>query len=130
MSLTKAIETLNKRPLTADEATRLTEFQRLYSIDDDDPLIVVLALMAQSQLLLQEAPNLLQQKVLETIELHRTLLRDQAAGIAKELIQTLAGRIQESSRAWQMRWVRYLCFYLGGAISMALLIMAARHLQF
>lgn len=127
MNLKQAMEVLQKRPLSAEEAALLSEFQRLYSIDDDDPLIVVLALMAQSQLLVQTLPDLLQQKAIETIELHRTLLRDQAVVIAKELIQTLSGQIQSANQTWQARWTRYLGFFIGGAISMGVLIQLFRH---
>jgi len=128
MKLLQAMEVLQKRPLTATEAAQLSDFQRLYLIDDDDPLIVVLALMAQSQLSVQTLPDLLQQKAIETIELHRTLLREQSVVIAKELIHTLSGQIRDANRTWQSRWSRYLGFFLGGAITMEILVQIFRHI--
>ena len=90
MNLVATVTELSGRVLTSDEVFMLSKFQKKFDIEDDDPLVVVLALMAQSQIILSSAPDLLQQKVVDTIELHRNLLRDQAVIISKELIQVLA----------------------------------------
>lgn len=129
MKLVQTIEGLLKRPLKAEEVAQLADFQRTYAIDDDDPLLVVLAMMAQSQLIVQAVPELLQQKAEETIELHRTLLREQSVLIAKDLINTLGTEIQKANRGWRELWLRYLAFFVGGAITMELLVQIARHLR-
>ena len=120
MSLVLTIETLQKRPLTPSEVSTLNEFQRSFKIDDDDPLIVVLALMARSQLIIDSAPNLLQQKVTETIELHKTMLREQSVLIAKELIATLASEIETATVKNiirnKMQWVIYAFCFIGGVL--------------
>lgn len=90
MSLITAMEALKKQPLTPEEVKMLQEFQRQFDLDDDDPLNVVLAMMARSQIIIETAPELLQQKVVETIELHRTNLRDQAILTAKEVISDIS----------------------------------------
>lgn len=90
MSLITAMEALKKQPLTSEELQMLQEFQRQFDLDDDDPLNVVLAMMARSQIIIETAPDLLQQKVAETIELHRTNLRDQAVLTAKEVISDIS----------------------------------------
>lgn len=119
MSLVTTIEALQKRPLTTAEVSTLNEFQQSFKIDDDDPLLVVLALMARSQILIDSVPNLLQQKVAETIELHRLVLRDQAVLIAKELIATLAEDIGKATSKNQNRWGLYIACFVGGMVCYA-----------
>lgn len=116
MSLTSVVEALQKRPLTVEEVSNLNEFQQMFDIDDDDPLIVVLAMMARSQLIVETVPQLLQQKVTETIELHRNVLREQAGLIAKELIAELSHQIQSANTSWKSRWTRYAVCVAGGAL--------------
>lgn len=116
MSLVTTIEALQKRPLTAEEVSTLNEFQQSFKIDDDDPLLVVLALMARSQIIVDAVPNLLQQKVTETIELHRLVLRDQAVMIAKELIATLAEDIGKAALKNQRRWIQCIACFIGGMV--------------
>ena len=119
MSLVTTIETLQKRSLTAEEVSSLNEFQHSFKIDDDDPLLVVLALMARSQIIVESVPNLLQQKVNETIELHRLVLRDQAVLIAKELIATLAEDIKTATSKNQTRWAPYIACVFAGMVGYA-----------
>lgn len=121
MTLVSAVEKLQKRALTPAEITALNDLQQLYKVDDDDPLVVVLALMARSQNILESVPDLLQQKVVETIELHRTLLRDQAVLISKELIGTLAHNIEAANADSKAKWIRGVGFYVAGAITTILL---------
>ena len=124
MSLVTTIEALQKRPLTAEEVSTLNEFQQSFKIDDEDPLLVVLALMARSQIIVDSVPSLLQQKVTETIELHRLVLRDQAVLIAKELIATLAedigkATIGKATLKNQGSWIQYIACFVGGVICYA-----------
>lgn len=129
MSLITVIEKLQKKPLSALEAAPILEFQKEFEVDDDDPLVVVLALMARSQLILENVPNLLQQKVTETIELHRTVLRDQAVLISKELIKELAQHIEHvnskelarhiafGNMSWKRLATRYACVFGLGMVT-------------
>lgn len=109
MSLIASLEALKKSPLSAEEANMVREFQSQFEIDDDDPLIVVLAIMIRSQLIIETAPNLLQQKVNETIELHKTNLREQANLSAKEIVGDIAAALvrQQSnmSAVWHIRLI-------------------------
>ncbi|RWA45681.1 hypothetical protein AU476_01210 [Cupriavidus sp. UYMSc13B] len=57
MTLINAVEALKKQPLTAEEVAKLQEFQRQFNLDDDDPIIVVLAMMARSQMIIETAPD-------------------------------------------------------------------------
>jgi hypothetical protein len=116
MNLVATIEKLQNKPLTPSEAATIRDFQTTFSVEDDDPLIVVLALMARSQLILESVPNLLQQKVNETIELHQTLLRTQAVAIAKDLIKELTPHITLANKNWvsQVSW--YIGFFVGGIV--------------
>lgn len=116
MSLIATVERLQKRPLTAAEVETLNEFQRTFQVDDDDPLVVVLAILARSQLALDEAPELLQQKVNETIELHRIALREQSVVIAKELIVDIGRHLQILIGTTRQRWINYAGVFIGGAV--------------
>lgn len=119
MSLVTTVEALQKRPLSPSEVASLNAFQKQFDIDDDDPLMVVLALMARSQIIVDSVPDLLQQKVTETIELHRTLLRDQATLIAKDLIVVLANDIEKTVfNKFKTRALTYAgCFVAGMVLS-------------
>lgn len=126
MSLVSIVEALQKKPLGADDVAALHDFQRKFDIDDDDPLMVVLALMARSQILIETVPSLLQQKVNETIELHRTVLRDQAVLISKELISDLAKEIEAVNSNWRIIWIRYFCFFIGGVFFASSIFLISR----
>lgn len=128
MSLVSAVEALQRRPLTQEERTNLADLQSIHHIHDDDPLIVVLALMARSQLLVGTLPELLQQKAIETIELHRTTLREQSVLISKELISTVAQNIQAANLGWRVGLVRYAMCFVAGMIFCALATPGIRHL--
>lgn len=125
MSLISAVEALKKQPLTAEDAAMLQEFQRQFELDDEDPINVVLAMMARSQMIIETAPNLLQQKVVETIELHRTNLRDQAVLSAKELITDLSALLLSQQKGVSALWWQRLYWFGAGAASMLLLMGAA-----
>lgn len=121
--LVSTLETLMKRPLTPEEIGNMAEFQRLNEIDDTDPLLVVLAMMAKNQLIVEALPELLQQKALETIELHRQTLRDQSTLIAKDLITAIAQNIESAAIE---RWIRYTGCFVGGAVFAALMLAILR----
>lgn len=125
MSLVSTIESLQGKPLTPEEVATLGKFQKHFDIDDDDPLMVVMALMARSQLILESAPAVLQQKVNETIELHRGALRDQAVLVAKDLINVIVTQIQAADANWKVRWGKYaLSFGCGVVLTCAMLSIA------
>jgi uncharacterized Fe-S radical SAM superfamily protein PflX len=114
MSLISNVEALKKQPLTAEEVAMLQEFQRQFNMDDDDPLNVVLAMMARSQMIVETAPTLLQQKVEQTIELHRTNLREQAVLSAKELIADLSALLLSQQKDVSTCWLcRRRCLWFG-----------------
>jgi hypothetical protein len=115
MSLASRVEAIKKQPLTNEERDALQEFQRIYQVDDEDPLGVVLALMFRSQMILESAPSQLQQKVMETIELHRTNLREQATITAKELISDVASAVLGHQRSLTDIWSIRLRWGGGGA---------------
>lgn len=107
--LNKSIAELLNRPLTAEEITGLNNFKGRYDIDDSDPLAIVLALVGANTVLMNSMPNLLQQKATETIELHRTTLREQSTIIAKELIGTLSSNITGANASYKVLSVWFAC---------------------
>lgn len=119
MSLVSTIESLQGRPLSKEETASLAAFQKHFHIDDDDPLIAVLAMMARSQLILESAPELLQQKVRVTIELHQQVLREQAVLISKELIEDLSQHIAGANALRRGKWIPFAAGVLVGIVVVA-----------
>lgn len=134
MSLVTTVQALLNRTLNTDEVQSLNAFQKQFEVDDDDPLMVVLAMMARTQIIVDAAPSLLQQKVNETIELHRTAMREQAVIIAKDLVGLLAKDVlaQHSmdieaaiKNKYMTRWMKYaLGFVAGGAFALGIVVIA------
>jgi hypothetical protein len=117
MSLAESLSALEGRPLTKEEHEWCRRFEQTYEINDDDPLIVVVAMLVKNQLLLNQAPELLQQKARETIELHRQTLVEQSTLIAKQVLVTVGELIAQSSTGKKLR-----AMYLAAAFSGGLLV--------
>jgi hypothetical protein len=89
-------------------------------------------MMARSQMIIETAPNLLLQKVEQTIELHRTNLREQAMLSAKELIADLSAALLSQQKDMSAIWRQRICWFAGGAASMLVVmgvLLAARLLH-
>lgn len=113
--INKSIAELLNRSLTVEEITGLNNFKGRYDIDDSDPLAIVLALVGANTVLMNSMPNLLQQKASETIELHRTTLREQSTIIAKELIGTLSSNISGANASYKALAFWFSCGTVFGA---------------
>lgn len=120
MTLAGNVASMFGRTLTKEEADTLTKFQESFEIDDGDPIIVVLAMLATNRLYMQELPALLQQRVVTTIELHQQTLRDQSTLIAKELIGTIALNLQAAGNGMKDRMLHYAFAFFAGLLSTAL----------
>jgi len=124
MTLIKTIETLEGRTLSDVERNSLRKFELMFEIGEDDPLNIVLAMMAKNQLKADQLPELLQQKAKETIELHQQTLREQSTLIAKELVvsignmlvDTIATQLAGSAVGKRMRLLQWSCCLMGGFI--------------
>ena len=127
MSLTSSVEALMSRKLTTEESVNLASFQRSHDMDDSDPLIIVLAMMAKNGLIAESIPNLLQQKAMEMITLHEQTLIKQSAYIAKELIATISKEVVSTNEAWKARWLRYGSFFVAGALCMEFVSFIIKH---
>lgn len=114
MNLPDTVEGLLGQSLPKEERDALHRFMDQYGIDDDDPLIVVLAMMARNKAMLDGLPDLLQQKAVATIELHQQTLREQSTVIAKELIVAVGNIVAETAVGKKLRtaWIA-LAFTLG-----------------
>lgn len=127
MSLVDNVSLLLGRGLNTEEMSSLANFQRVNQIDDSDPLITVLALMARSHLIMETLPKLLQEKATETITLHQQTLREQSTLIAKELVLTIAQDIRTASLAtytdWKTRWISYGVAFAAGSIATGIFIL-------
>lgn len=121
MSLVSIVKNLQGRDLTEDEVKTLNNFQIEYKIDDDDPLIVVLAIMARSQLIIDTLPKRLEESAKNTIESHRMAMREQAVLIAKDLVSELSEKIylaidtkNKAIDTKNKRWSQFAEFFLAG----------------
>lgn len=130
MSLASIVEKLQKTPLSPSSVLSLNAFQKEFNVEDDDPLIVVLALMARSQIIIESAPDLLQQKVVETIELHRNVLRDQATLIAKDLITVVAGEVEKVAyKKYKTRALVYAGIFVAGMVFSVIITVLLKNLH-
>lgn len=120
MSLAGNVASMYGRTLSKEEESSLKKFQESFEIGDEDPVIVVLAMLATNRLQLQELPTLLQQKGVATIELHQQTLREQSTLIAKELIGTIAMNLQATEREVKDRSLYYVFAFVIGMLSTAL----------
>lgn len=116
MSLVANIEALMKRKLTAEETAKLADFQSVFKIADDDPIIVVLGMMAMNQMVAEQLPERLKKHAIETIELHRIVLQEQSVLMSKELIATIAGQVRLAGLGVQAAWIRYAGFFAAGLV--------------
>ncbi len=96
--LVENLEILFGHPLTPEEAQALIKFQNFNEIDDSDPLLAVIVWAAKSHLILEEFPNRLQKEINYAIELNRSVLREQANVIAKDLILNIALGLEQSNK--------------------------------
>ena len=125
LSLVQSVKMLmgrEQRELSPEEIKSLGDFQRAHQVDDSDPLILVYALMAKNHVVADTLPNLLQQKITETIEMHRQTLREQSTVIAKELITAIALDIEAVNVNVKTRWTRYAIAFLAGLVMGAAII--------
>ncbi len=123
----KSIAELLGRKLTAEEITGLHNFKSRYDIDDTDPLAIVLALVGANTVLMNSMPNLLLQKADETIELHRTTLREQSTIIAKDLIATLSSNIAMGNASYKTLAIWFAFGSIFGSIFGGMLVFLISH---
>lgn len=116
MSLAKTMEALEGRSLSDAERDSLYKFEQMFEIGEDDPLIVVLAMMAKNHLTVNQLPDLLQQKAKETIELHQQTLREQSTLIAKELVVSIGNLVAGSAVGHKLRLAQFAGCFMGGFI--------------
>jgi len=134
MTLAEGVKRLYGRELTAVEVSNLNNFRSYYDVDDDDPIVVVLAMLAANNLMMSSLPELLQQKTIEIIELHRTTLREQSSIIAKELVLVVndAKRVGgvvgatdgwwSRTLSWKQRWERHSAGFIAGVLAMVVFV--------
>lgn len=120
MTLAGNVASMFGRALSNEETDALTKFQDSFEINDEDPIIVVLAMLATNRLYMQELPALLQQKAVTTIELHQQTLRDQSTLIAKELIGTIALNLQAAGNRAKDQMLNYAFAFVAGLLTTAL----------
>ncbi|MDR5791749.1 hypothetical protein P9281_34950 [Caballeronia sp. LP003] len=84
-----AVEKLVGRALSKDEAIYWQRIQDTYGIADDDPLVMVVVLLAVHQHLFNGLPAQIGEATERAITIHRTTLEDQATIVAKGLLEKL-----------------------------------------
>ncbi|WP_434716324.1 hypothetical protein [Paraburkholderia sp. A3RO-2L] len=87
--LIQAVEKLVGRALSKDEAIYWQRIQDTYGISDDDPLVMVVVLLAVHQHLFNDLPAKISEATERAITIHRTTLEDQATIVAKGMLEKL-----------------------------------------
>lgn len=127
MSLLDSIQAIKQRPLTAEEVSHINNFSRMHDIDESDPLVVIMAYLASAQMTYDQMPAQMEKSVRETIELHRTTLREQSMLIAKDLVGNIAQTLEQQSKYKKALIINYLGFFIGGAFFTILLQIVLQH---
>jgi hypothetical protein len=141
MSLIASVEAYAKRKLTIAEIKNLTELQDSYKINDDDPLMILIDIMTRTQIIADTLPDLLHKKAIETMELHRSNMRDQSVLMSKELIATIAEQIKAANLnlnsnlnlkkiSWKAGWIRYVGCVVAGMFLYAMILRMSRSFDF
>ena len=116
MTLAKTIEALDGRTLSDVERASLHKFEQMFEIGEDDPLIVVLAMMAKNQLSVDQLPERLEKAAKVTIEMHQQTLREQSTLIAKELVVSIGNLVAGSTVGHKLRLAQLSICFMGGFI--------------
>lgn len=116
-----AIARIVGRDLTEDERQLLIALRDQYGYDDDDPLVVVLAMTGAVKVMMDDLPERLKKTSEQLTELHQLTLKNHTAMIAKELVGIVAEHIHAAGRT---RKGRLIDAALGGlsAVFIALIV--------
>jgi hypothetical protein len=87
--LITAVEKLIGRSASKDEAIYWQRIQDTYGVSDDDPLVMVVVLLAVHQHLFNDLPAKINDATDRALTIHRTTLEDQATIVAKGLLEKL-----------------------------------------
>ncbi len=128
--LIESLEILSGRKLNGDEAQRMLALQKLYGVDDEDPVMFGFSMLASSQLATESGPGAIRAAVDQTIELHRTNLRDQAVLISKELIVEITKRILAAVENQKPPTWYALAAAFGGGVGFTLVMLFVFKLYF
>lgn len=96
--LVAIVERLLQRPLSGTEVQHWNSIQDQYGIADDDPLVIVLTLLALHQHLFNDLPKKVIEATEKAIAIHRTTLDDQATIVAKGMLVKLAPMFVEAAK--------------------------------
>jgi hypothetical protein len=93
-----AIASIVGRPLTDADRQMLIRLRDQYGYDDNDPLVVVLAMTGAIKIMAEEIPEKIRAASKETTELHMAVLRDQSMLVARDVVGSVAGLIHTAGR--------------------------------
>lgn len=127
MSLVSAVQDFVGHELTGAEATSLAQLQQAYNLDDEDPIIVVLAMLGANRVMLEEAPHALKNVSMQMIELHRQTLLEQSKYTVKSLISVVAQELNETNKTYQKMWAIGVTALLSGCLIGAGIVYLLQH---
>lgn len=117
-----SVERIVGRSLTKDELQMLIRLRDDWGYNNDDPLVVVLALMGGLSLIANDIPARIQAASDNIIETHATVLRSQSNLIAKEMVGTIAELVHNAGRTRMRRIIEsVVCAVAGAAVSFCFL---------
>jgi hypothetical protein len=96
--LVASVEKILRRALTAEEVQHWNSIQDQYGIADDDPLVVLLTVLALHQHLFNDLPKRIQEATDKAIAVHRTTLEEQATIVSKALLAKLSPMFVQAAR--------------------------------
>lgn len=121
LSMESAIAKIVGRILTDEERHMLMVLRDQYGYNDDDPLVVVLAMTGAIKIMAEEIPGKLAAAARETIELHQQTLRNQSMIVARDVVASVAEIIHSASRSRKDRVIDAL---IGGGVGVLLSMVA------
>jgi hypothetical protein len=116
-----AVARIVGRDLTEDDRQLLIAVRDQYGYDDDDPLVVVLAMTGALKIMMDELPERLKKASEHLTEVHQITLKNQSAIIAKDLVGIVAEHIHAAGRTRKGRLID-AALGAAGVLAFALLV--------
>ncbi|MBN9424491.1 MAG: hypothetical protein BGO63_11325 [Candidatus Accumulibacter sp. 66-26] len=130
MSLVDAIKSLLGRDLSEADMKDIAQYQKVFEISDEDPIVVVLAIISAYRIAIQSMLDEWEKKIMLLIELHRQTLQEQSSFVAKDLIITVGNLVASTNIGVKYRRAMMAAMFFGGMFAggvVALVLRAILH---
>ncbi len=130
MNLVDAIKSLLGRDLSEADMKDIAQYQKVFEISDEDPIVVVLAIISAYKIAIQSMLDEWEKKIVVLIELHRQTLQEQSSFVAKDLIITVGNLVANTNIGIKYRRAMMAVVFFGGMLAggvVALVLRAVLH---